>query len=408
MLMMQTLLAALLPLLSGTPDAAPMSDAETLLAKVSQAYQDAPTMTDSFIVRINFEGGEDLPGLPKGEQKQEVKLSIGKNGQNFIDLSGMAITTLDDTLYFERSDIRRKYLAVPLQGSVRETMEGLFPGGGNALPVHFGLRDAKTSEDAVAALGMGMFQGMQLLGREETKGKDGVIRSRLNLSIEGGEMQVTIANKTNLIHGVSFNTHPPQAPPNLRMVGTIEFNPQVRNALLTPISFDPGKRKKVTELKNFRPEVIAKGEIAPTFNLPTLEGQMVSSVDLRGKIIVLDFWATWCGPCRMGLPFLQKFDTWAKDSGLPVVVYAINIWEKVPGQDKIDAMVGKYWASQKFTMTTLMDYKNTLPPEYGFQGIPATVIIDPDGVITEIHTGFAPNMDELLKKEVQDILKSKG
>jgi len=75
MLMMQTLLVALLSLLSGTPDAAPMSDAETLLAKVSQAYQDAPTMTDSFIVRINFEGGEDLPGLPKGEQKQEVKLS---------------------------------------------------------------------------------------------------------------------------------------------------------------------------------------------------------------------------------------------------------------------------------------------------------------------------------------------
>ena len=66
-------------------------------------------------------------------------------------------------------------------------------------------------------------------------------------------------------------------------------------------------------------------------------------------------WATWCGPCRKGLPLVQKFADWAKDKD-DVVVYAVNVWERGEDEAAIIEKIDAFWTKEKFTMPTLMSF----------------------------------------------------
>ena len=129
---------------------------------------------------------------------------------------------------------------------------------------------------------------------------------------------------------------------------------------------------------------------------------------LQGSVVVLDFWATWCGPCRKGLPLLQEFASWAETSGHPIKVYAVDVWERVKSPDERKAKVKEFWTAQKYTMPTLLDLDDSVVGKYGFSGIPATVIVSPDGKVFRVHDGFSPDMVDTLKKDVAEALKTTG
>ena len=148
--------------------------------------------------------------------------------------------------------------------------------------------------------------------------------------------------------------------------------------------------------------------MAPPFTLKTLEGEQVSMDDLAGSVVVIDFWARWCGPCRRGLPGLQKFHEWAQASGKPIKVLAIDTFEREKTPEEIKTKSAGYWTSQKFTIPCLLDLDSAIVQTYGFRGIPATVVIDPEGRIAKIHNGYDPKMEEKLKREVNAILGLDG
>jgi thiol-disulfide isomerase/thioredoxin len=121
-------------------------------------------------------------------------------------------------------------------------------------------------------------------------------------------------------------------------------------------------------------------------------------------VVVLDFFATWCGPCRRGLPVLQQFSDWATGQGKPVRVFAVNIWQREAGDAARREAVQKFWSGQKLTVPVLMDYKDALGTAYGFTSIPQTVVIGPDGRVANIHNGFSPAMLEMLKSDMAKAL----
>ena len=126
---------------------------------------------------------------------------------------------------------------------------------------------------------------------------------------------------------------------------------------------------------------------------------------LKGSAVILDFWATWCGPCKMALPKLQEFADWTKESGQPVKVFAIDTWERGKPDD-VRKQVGDFWTSKKYTFPTLMDLDSSVVGRYGFSSIPTTVVVGPDGKIFKIHSGFSQNMVDMLKTDVEEALKS--
>jgi peroxiredoxin len=125
-----------------------------------------------------------------------------------------------------------------------------------------------------------------------------------------------------------------------------------------------------------------EGKPAPNFKLEGLDGKSISLADLKGKVIVLDFWATWCGPCRLSLPHLDKLYQAQKEKGLQV--FALDQQE---GKDEVDAFVKK----TGLTVPVLLDSEGKVGSQYGVTGIPQTVVINKDGKITKIFVGFDPD-----------------
>ena len=124
------------------------------------------------------------------------------------------------------------------------------------------------------------------------------------------------------------------------------------------------------------------GSPAPNFKLPNLEGETVSLSDLRGKPVMLNFWATWCPPCREEMPFIQQvYEQWS-DKGL--VVLAINLGES-------SAKVKEFMQSYGLSFPVLLDTKEDVAQKYNIRGIPTTVFIDKNGIIQVRITGAFPN-----------------
>jgi thiol-disulfide isomerase/thioredoxin len=112
-------------------------------------------------------------------------------------------------------------------------------------------------------------------------------------------------------------------------------------------------------------------------------------VDLRDaeQALVLDLWATWCGPCIMYLPHLERAAVEAADAELPVRFYAVNVWERAESDAERVERVAAFWAEKEFSLPVLMDHESKLADELQIRGIPTTIIVRPDGIIHAVHVG---------------------
>lgn len=121
----------------------------------------------------------------------------------------------------------------------------------------------------------------------------------------------------------------------------------------------------------------AVGQEAPDFSLKDLKGSTIRLAELRGKVVIVNFWATWCIPCREEMPLLQEF---AQANSQEVVVLGIDLDEP---QDLVAGFAEKY----QIGFPILLDAGSKVADQYFIHGFPTSVIIDPAGNITAIHIG---------------------
>jgi thiol-disulfide isomerase/thioredoxin len=140
------------------------------------------------------------------------------------------------------------------------------------------------------------------------------------------------------------------------------------------------------------------GDAAPDFNLTSVDGNKVTLASLKGKVVLLDFWATWCGPCKAAMPTIQKLHEAYKDKG--VVILGVNTWEK-----NADA-ARDYMAKKKFTYGCLMN-GDDLAKAYGVVGIPTLVIIGKDGKVAMADMGLSDDTGASLRKVIDAALAKK-
>lgn len=134
---------------------------------------------------------------------------------------------------------------------------------------------------------------------------------------------------------------------------------------------------------------------APAFDLDTVDGAKFNLASQKGKVVVLDFWATWCGPCTMALPIITEVTSSLKDKD--VVFLAVNIQE-TPEQIK------QFLDKKNLKVSVGLDTEGKVAELYQVRGIPQTVIVGKDGNVAEVHVGFSPDLKESFTKELNDIL----
>jgi len=128
------------------------------------------------------------------------------------------------------------------------------------------------------------------------------------------------------------------------------------------------------------------GNLAPDFQLQNLDGQTVSLGNLQGKPVLINFWATWCPPCRSEMPYIQEvYEEWV-NRGL--VVLALNIGES-------SSKVEEFMQNHNLSFIVLLDTKQDIAQRYNITGIPTTFFIDKDGIIQDKIIGAFQNKTQI-------------
>ena len=132
----------------------------------------------------------------------------------------------------------------------------------------------------------------------------------------------------------------------------------------------------VVWLQSSKYEPLTVGKIAPNFSLPNLADQSVQLTDYRGKVVFLNFWATWCKPCQEEMPSMEQLYRAYEKDGL--VILAVSI-DRVTTKKDIPPFV----KSMSLTFPVLVDSWGQTDKRYKLMGVPETYIIDRDGVLRE-------------------------
>lgn len=135
------------------------------------------------------------------------------------------------------------------------------------------------------------------------------------------------------------------------------------------------------------------GQAAPNFKLQDLTGQQVSLNEFKGKIVMLDFWATWCGPCRMTMPVVESLQ---KEYAGTMVLLAVNL------QEPLD-VVRDYIRAHGIHSRVLLDEDGAVGSMYGAEAIPMQILIDKQGIIRFVMAGFSPRMASQLRNEINKL-----
>ena len=191
------------------------------------------------------------------------------------------------------------------------------------------------------------------------------------------------------------------------------------------LTFSEGDRQRVDQVLTLYEEQIVEpqpvdpmeipqavgalvGKNAPGFILSTPEGEVIDLGNLRGQVVVIDFWAEWCPPCRKALPELHEVSKWAKKHGLPVTVLTINTFENGNTLEERVEVATKFWKDAGLSLPILMDADDSVAAAYGVTGIPATFVIGTEGKVAAQHTGAGPDYADQLKTNITDALTQDG
>ncbi|GGD83724.1 peroxiredoxin family protein [Paenibacillus nasutitermitis] len=163
---------------------------------------------------------------------------------------------------------------------------------------------------------------------------------------------------------------------------------------IKPLNHAETEQSGTEEMESNETVGLEKGNIAPDFTLPTLEGENLKLSDYRGKKVILNMWATWCPPCIAEMPHLQSFYKDHKTEG--VAVFAINLTQAEKNRKDIPGFIADY----ELTFPVVLDEKSQVADLYQVTTIPTTYILDSKGRIEQKIVGpmTYDMMDEIMKQ----------
>ena len=143
-------------------------------------------------------------------------------------------------------------------------------------------------------------------------------------------------------------------------------------------------------------EAIAPTAAAPDFTLRTMNGPNLRLAEQRGRVVMVNFWATWCGPCRQEMPHLNRLYDKYRSSGFQLL--GVNIDEDPRAAADLATRLGVHFP-------VLLDTDKKVSRLYDMSAMPATIVIDRDGKVRFIHRGYRDGVEKTYEQQIRDLLK---
>jgi len=219
----------------------------------------------------------------------------------------------------------------------------------------------------------------------------------VELTGKGGTMTLYLGEKDGLVYRMVYKM--PDGDIYEETVTALQLNPTIQKSVF---AFNPPagakKAEPAKEEETARDDTNSlKGAEAPNFTLIDMEGNEVSLNSLRGKVVFLDFWATWCPPCRNSLPHTQALSQHEKTKSGDLVVLAVNAREDV---DKVK----KFMQDNNYSFRVLLDKDGKVLDSFKVRGIPTFVLIDREGKVAWVQVGFMPGSEKAMEEAVSQAL----
>ena len=138
-----------------------------------------------------------------------------------------------------------------------------------------------------------------------------------------------------------------------------------------------------------------RNQAAPAFKAFSLDGKLISTENLRGNVVLLDFWATWCPPCRESIPYLTSLHNRYASQGLNIVGMSMD--------DGGAWIVKNYVARQKIPYQVAMA-SNKVAADYGVRALPVLYLIDKQGLVREFFMGFSDQAGKVIEAQIRQLL----
>ncbi len=141
---------------------------------------------------------------------------------------------------------------------------------------------------------------------------------------------------------------------------------------------------------------IAPATAAPDFTLHAMGGPNLRLKEQRGRVVMVNFWATWCAPCRQEMPHLNRL--YEKYRGAGFVLLGVNVDDDVGKAAEVAAKLG-------VTFPVLLDTEKMVSKLYDVSTMPSTMIIDRDGKVRYVHRGYLAGYEDNYEKQIRELLK---
>ncbi|MCG7893283.1 MAG: TlpA family protein disulfide reductase [Candidatus Thiodiazotropha taylori] len=151
-------------------------------------------------------------------------------------------------------------------------------------------------------------------------------------------------------------------------------------------------------LTSFTVSLAASGDAtpAPDFTLKSRTGENIKLSELRGNVVMVNFWASWCGPCRQEMPLLQQL--YDRYQGMGFTLLGVNV-------DEQPAAAQKMLKEIPVDFPILYDSSNKVSKQYQVKAMPSTFMVDRDGNIRHLHQGYKPGYEDDYQQQIRALLK---